>query len=92
MRAARIAARGLIQVPGGQGVFPALTVAENLTVARVAAPARPRVREDSHRARCSTCSLACAHDCNDPAAHLSGGQQQMLAVAMAFLAKPEGAA
>jgi ABC-type branched-subunit amino acid transport system ATPase component len=33
-----IARKGLIQVPGGKGVFPSLTVAENLKVAMDAPP------------------------------------------------------
>jgi len=33
MRPHAIAAKGVIQVPGGRGVFPSLSVAENLRVA-----------------------------------------------------------
>ncbi|MGZ4708635.1 MAG: MFS transporter [Acidimicrobiales bacterium] len=82
-----IAAFGITQVPGGQGVFPSLSVGENLRVAgwldrRKPALSRERVEEvlelfPALRSRLS-----------EPAANLSGGQQQMLALGMAFLARP----
>ena len=53
------------------------------------APARPRVREDRHRGGAQPLPRRCGAALNDPAAQLSGGQQQMLALAMAFLAKPD---
>src|SRR5690606_19919917 len=82
-----IAPRGVVMVPGGQGVFPSLTVAENLRTAgwidrrdrglvaeRVEEVLEifPILRERWH----------------EPAANLSGGQQQMLALGMAFLSRP----
>jgi ABC-type branched-subunit amino acid transport system ATPase component/ABC-type branched-subunit amino acid transport system permease subunit len=82
-----IARKGLIQVPGGRGVFPSLTVAENLKVALW------MHRRDSDYAKTATEeALGLFPDLRQklgsPAAQLSGGQQQMLALAMAFLAKP----
>jgi ABC-type branched-subunit amino acid transport system ATPase component/predicted MFS family arabinose efflux permease len=82
-----IAARGITMVPGGQGVFPSLTVAENLTCAgwldrRKGAEARARVEQVLDTFPVLRDRLA------DPAANLSGGQQQMLALGMAFLARP----
>ena len=44
--------------------------------------------KDRDRAGARTSSPALRSRLNDPAAQLSGGQQQMLALAMAFLAKP----
>ena len=82
-----IAAFGVAQVPGGQGVFPSLTVAENLRTAAWLAP--PRRRSDGgveHVLR--ACSRSSATRSDDPAGDLSGGQQQMLALGMAFLAAP----
>ena len=84
-----IARKGVIQVPGGRGVFPSLTVAENLKVALWMHRRDPRVREDAPPRRRSTSSRRCGAGLSDPAAQLSGGQQQMLALAMAFLAKPD---
>jgi branched-chain amino acid transport system ATP-binding protein len=82
-----IAGRGVIAVPGGQGVFTQLSVADNLRLAawtqrKRAAAARadtkrfldmfPVLRERLH----------------EPAGNLSGGQQQMLTLGMAFIGKP----
>ena len=82
-----IAAFGVTQVPGGQGVFPGLSVAENLRVAgwldrRRAEQARQRIDEVLGLFPVLRQRLA------EPAANLSGGQQQMLALGMAFLARP----
>jgi ABC-type branched-subunit amino acid transport system ATPase component/MFS family permease len=82
-----IAALGVTEVPGGQGVFPSLTVAENLRVAgwldrRTRHVAAERVREALAMFPLLTTRLG------DQAVNLSGGQQQMLALSMAFLARP----
>ncbi len=84
----KIARRGIIQVPGGRGVFPALTVAENL---RVAAWMYRRDAEYVKQATAEALALfpALQDRLNDPAANLSGGTQQMLTLAMAFIAKPK---
>ena len=83
-----IARKGVIQVPGGRGVFPSLSVAENL---KVALWMHRRDREYTRDATENALELfpALRPRLGDPAAHLSGGQQQMLALAMAFLAKPK---
>jgi branched-chain amino acid transport system ATP-binding protein len=82
-----IAAFGITQVPGGQGVFPGLSVAENL---RVAGWLDRRHREQSAQrvAEVLTMFPVLKGRLDDPAANLSGGQQQMLALSMAFLARP----
>jgi len=83
-----IAPLGIAQVPGGQGVFPSLTVAENLRVAGWMLRGDATLR----RARVSEAlSLfpVLEQRLEDPAADLSGGQQQMLALAMAFLNRPK---
>jgi ABC-type branched-subunit amino acid transport system ATPase component/ABC-type branched-subunit amino acid transport system permease subunit len=83
-----IALKGIIQVPGGRGVFPSLTVAENL---KVALWMHRRDRQYGRTATEEALDLfpALRRRLDDPAAQLSGGQQQMLALAMAFLAKPD---
>ncbi len=83
-----IAPLGIAQVPGGQGVFPSLTVAENLRAAGW------QLRSDD-AARTTRVDEALdlfpvlRQRLDDPAADLSGGQQQMLALAMAFLTRPK---
>jgi branched-chain amino acid transport system ATP-binding protein len=83
-----VSAHGITMVPGGQGVFPSLTVAENLRVAgwlerRKAKELRARTE------RVLDMFPVLRERLDDPAANLSGGQQQMLALGMAFLSRPQ---
>jgi branched-chain amino acid transport system ATP-binding protein len=81
-----IAGRGIVMVPGGQGVFPSLTVAENLRLAGWL--------DRDRRSRADAISRVLAmfpvleSRMQEPAANLSGGQQQMLTIAMALLSRP----
>ncbi len=83
-----IAPLGIAQVPGGQGVFPTLTVAENLRVAGWMLCSNPSVRHERVE-RALELFPVLRQRLEDPAADLSGGQQQMLALAMAFLSRPK---
>ena len=84
-----IAARGVVQVPGGAGVFPSLTVDENL---RLAGWLR---RKDDPEGTETALARAIEHfpilgqRGHEPAGDLSGGQQQMLALGMALIARPK---
>ena len=84
----RVAAQGLIQVPGGRAVFPSLTVGENLRVA-----SWMYRRETEYVAQATEEMLQLfpilREKIDQPAGSLSGGQQQMLGLAMAFIAKPK---
>ncbi len=82
-----IAALGVTEVPGGQGVFPSLTVAENL---RVAGWLDRRTRHLAAERVSDVLAMfpVLATRLGDQAVNLSGGQQQMLALSMAFLARP----
>jgi branched-chain amino acid transport system ATP-binding protein len=73
--------RGLVMVPEGRGIFPQLTVQENLAIGAYArgggdpAPQYatfPRLKERRHQV----------------AGTLSGGEQQMLAIARALMSQP----
>ncbi len=82
-----IARRGVTQVPGGQGVFPSLTVAENLHLAGWLR------RRDPEYLRASTERVleifpVLRERLDDVAGNLSGGQQQMLTLGMAFIERP----
>ena len=82
-----IADRGVSQMPGGNGVFPTLTVRENLRVAGWQRRRdRPKLKADIAAALVTFPVLADRID--EPAANLSGGQQQMLALAMSLLTQP----
>lgn len=82
-----IAALGVVQMPGGQGVFGSLTVRENLDLA-----GWTQRRDAAGVAAARAEVLAMFPILNDrldeSAVNLSGGQQQMLALAMSFIMKP----
>ncbi len=82
-----VAGFGLVQIPGGAGVFPGLTVRENLEAAGWLAR-----RDRSERVAAQDKVLDAFHELgerlDDRAADLSGGQQQMLALGMTFLLRP----
>ena len=82
-----IAAFGIRQVPGGQGVFLNLTVDENL---RIASWLQRHDKEATQEGIGRVLELfpILAERRESPAGNLSGGQQQMLALGMAFLSKP----
>ena len=80
--------RGVSLMPGGKGVFPTLTVAENLRLATWL------IRDDQERieaARAEVLELfpVLAERHNQMAGNLSGGEQQMLALGSALMTRPE---
>ena len=81
-----IVRRGLVQVPEGRRIFPALTVEENLTVGGFTIPAST-VRERRDRAFALFPRLAERRA--QIAGYLSGGEQQMLAIGRALMAGPK---
>jgi ABC-type branched-subunit amino acid transport system ATPase component/ABC-type branched-subunit amino acid transport system permease subunit len=83
-----IARRGLTMMPGGRGVFPSLTVSENLRVASWPIR-RDRAQGEAARERAIALFPVLADRHNVAAGNLSGGEQQMLSLAMAFLVRPE---
>ena len=79
--------RGLVVVPGGQGVFPSLTVAENL---RAASWSARHDRVFLERATEEALSLfpILRRRRHETAESLSGGEQRMLAIAQALFCRP----
>ncbi|MEY2406016.1 MAG: hypothetical protein QOG39_932 [Acidimicrobiaceae bacterium] len=82
-----IAAFGIRQVPGGHGVFPTLSVEENLRTASWLQRRDKKAAGEGVR-RVYELFPVLASRSGDPAGDLSGGQQQMLALGMAFLSTP----
>jgi ABC-type branched-subunit amino acid transport system ATPase component/ABC-type branched-subunit amino acid transport system permease subunit len=83
-----IAALGVAQMPGGSGVFPSLTVDENLRAAEWLSR-RDRSALAAGRAEVHRLFPVLRTRSDDHATNLSGGQQQMLALAMVFLGRPK---
>jgi branched-chain amino acid transport system ATP-binding protein len=82
-----IAGRGVAQVPGGQGVFTQLTVAENLRLAAWQQRHRPAEAKAATERVLETFPVLGGR-LSEPAGNLSGGQQQMLTLGMAFIGQP----
>jgi ABC-type branched-subunit amino acid transport system ATPase component/MFS family permease len=82
-----IAKHGVVQIPGGAGVFPGLTVRENLAAAGWLNRNDQAVLDEGLATVVRTFPTL-SDRMDEPAANLSGGQQQMLALGMSFLVKP----
>jgi branched-chain amino acid transport system ATP-binding protein len=78
--------RGLVMVPEGRGVFAQLTVAENLAMG---AYARQDSDVDADIARQYESFPRLKERRNQSAGTLSGGEQQMLAIGRALMARPK---
>ena len=83
-----IAGHGVTQLPGGSGIFPSLTVAENLRAASWLNRKSASKDWDAYHKRALENFPILADRLEDEAGNLSGGQQQILALAMAFLSQP----
>jgi ABC-type branched-subunit amino acid transport system ATPase component len=81
-----LVAAGIGQVLEGRRIFADLTVAENLRVGAFAGRARRREREI--REELAELFPILAERSDQPAGLLSGGQQQVLAIARALMAQP----
>ena len=79
---------GIAQVPGGRGIFPGMSVADNLKAAGWL------YRKDREYIRQSTEAAldyfpVLRERMSTDAGNLSGGEQQMLSLAQAFMARPD---
>jgi branched-chain amino acid transport system ATP-binding protein len=79
--------RGVVLIPEGRGVFPALTVHDNLELIVRASGCDQQVRAD-RMAEVLEIFPRLAERQQQRAGTLSGGEQQMLALSRAFLATP----
>ena len=77
---------GLAQVPEGRGIFPNLTVDENLDLGAFARKEAKEVAKD--RDRVFSLFPRLSERLKQRAGTLSGGEQQMLAIGRALLARP----
>jgi branched-chain amino acid transport system ATP-binding protein len=83
----RIRRAGLVHLPESRGIFPGLTVADNLRMAAGALEGRRARREAVERALEIFPALAARH--RQQACLLSGGEQQMLSMARALALSPQ---
>jgi ABC-type branched-subunit amino acid transport system ATPase component/MFS family permease len=83
-----IARLGVAQVPGGEGIFPNLRVEENLRAAAWQGRRRGE-RDEDMIAEALAAFPTLASRRSERAGNLSGGQQQMLALAMATITRPK---
>jgi branched-chain amino acid transport system ATP-binding protein len=79
--------RGLVLVPEGRGIFPQLTVAENLSMGAYSRKDTAGIRRDIERGYSLFPRLAERR--LQSAGTMSGGEQQMLAIARALMAQPK---
>jgi branched-chain amino acid transport system ATP-binding protein len=87
IRPEKAAARGLLQMPGGKGIFPTLSVAENLRLgAWLFRKDKERLEAAQEQARQLFPVLE--RRWGALAGDLSGGEQQMLTLAQAFMNEP----
>jgi branched-chain amino acid transport system ATP-binding protein len=84
-KAARRVRRGIAQVPEGRQVFGPLSVHDNLTLGAYTRDPK-EIGEDIDRIY--TMFPVLKHKRREPAGTLSGGQQQMLAIGRALMARP----
>ena len=77
---------GIALVPEGRGIFPRLTVAENLDMGAYSRDDAAAVRSDRARVYALFPRLAERH--RQTGGTLSGGEQQMLAIGRAMMSRP----
>ncbi len=82
-----IASRGLVLVPEGRGVFPALTIEENLQMGAYTRRDKAGIAEDVERMFNWFPRLK--ERARQTAGTMSGGEQQMLAISRALMARPK---
>jgi branched-chain amino acid transport system ATP-binding protein len=84
--ASELVRHGMVMAPEGRGIFPALTVEENLTLG--AYSRKDRKSELQDRARAYEIFPRLAERRRQKGGTLSGGEQQMLAIARALMSRP----
>ena len=79
---------GIVQVPGGKAVFPTLSVAEHFRASTWLYADEPQPEIDARIAKVLEMFPRLSERWDQMAGDMSGGEQQQLALGMAFVAKP----
>ena len=79
--------QGLVMAPEGRGIFPNLTIAENMDLGAYTRSDKAGIKADAERGY--TLFPRLKERINQKAGTLSGGEQQMLAIARALMARPK---
>jgi len=82
------AALGIVMVPGGKGVFPTLTVRENMELAGWLFDKDPEHVAEATRTVLEYFPIL-EKRWDEKAGNMSGGEQQMLTLGQAFIARPK---
>ncbi|MDG9702307.1 ABC transporter ATP-binding protein [Streptomyces sp. DH37] len=85
---AQVVAAGVVQVPEGRQVFARMTVADNLRAGALGSPGGRRAAAGA-QARVHELFPVLAQRAHQRAGLLSGGEQQMLAMGRALMARPK---
>jgi branched-chain amino acid transport system ATP-binding protein len=83
----RVCNLGIGQVAEGRQIFPSLSVAENLDIGAMLP--RARAERAKNRERAFRLFPVLAERAHQPAGTLSGGEQQMLAIARCLMGEPD---
>jgi branched-chain amino acid transport system ATP-binding protein len=79
---------GICQAPEGRGIFPGMTVYENLDMGAYSRPRAQRAEVQADLQRVLGLFPRLAERRNQPGGTLSGGEQQMLAIGRALMSHP----
>ena len=79
---------GLVQAPEGRGVFPGMTVLENIEMGCYGRTFESKAAHDERLDWVFTTFPRLAERCKQVGGTLSGGEQQMLAIGRALMARP----
>ena len=80
---------GICQAPEGRGIFPGMSVRENLDMGAYARRGKARAGIDEDRERVFSLFPRLKERARQPGGTLSGGEQQMLAIGRALMSRPK---